>query len=128
MSTREFSQFLERILGHMYSPATISNITDVVAEDIESWQQCELQKCYSVVYLDGTYLQLRRGDVANEVVYLVVGVTEAGYREILGFYVDGQENARGWKDILLDFYERGAKEILLGIFDGLPGLEDAMKE
>ncbi|WP_416150336.1 IS256 family transposase [Salipaludibacillus sp. HK11] len=127
MSTREISHFLDRILGHTYSPATISNITDVVAEDIESWQQRELQKRYSVVYLDGTYLKLRREDVANEVVYVVVGVTEEGYREILGFYVGGKESALGWKEILLDLYERGAKEILLGIFDGLPGLEDAMK-
>lgn len=60
--------------------------------------------------------------------YIVVGITEEGYREILGFYVGGQESAFGWKEILSDLYERGAKEILLGVFDGLPGLEAAMKE
>ncbi|SDI38897.1 putative transposase [Alteribacillus bidgolensis] len=48
------------------------------------------------------YLKLRRDDVANEVVYLVIGVTEDGYREILGFYVGGQESSLGWKEILRD--------------------------
>lgn len=80
------------------------------------------------MYLDGTYLKLRREDVASEVVYLAIGVTEAGCREILGFYVGGKESLLGWKEVLLDLYDRGAKEILLGIFDGLPGLEEAMKE
>ncbi|MCM3760429.1 IS256 family transposase [Alkalihalobacillus oceani] len=127
VSTREIGQFIERILGHSYSAATISQITDVVAEDIESWQQRPLKKRYSVLYLDGTYLKLRRDDVANEVVYLVVGVTEDGFREILGFYVGGQESALGWKTILNDLYHRGLEEVLLGVFDGLPGLEEAMK-
>ncbi len=127
VSTREIGQFIERILGHSYSAATISQITNVVAEDIESWQQRPLKKRYSVLYLDGTYLKLRRDDVANEVVYLVVGVTEDGFREILGFYVDGQESALGWKTILNDLYHRGLEEVLLGVFDGLPGLEEAMK-
>ena len=33
----------------------------------------------------------------------------------------------GWKEILLDLYDRGVEEVLLGVFDGLPGLEEAMK-
>lgn len=87
-----------------------------------------MTKRYSILYLDGTFLKLRRDDVANEVVYVVIGVTEDGYREILGFYVGGQESALGWKAILADLYERGVQEVLLGVFDGLPGLEAAMKE
>ncbi|GEL07223.1 IS256 family transposase [Salisediminibacterium halotolerans] len=115
MSTREIGNFLERILGHTYVPGTISHITNVVIDDIRAWQERPLQKRYTVLYLDGTYLKLRRDDVANEVVYVVIGVTEDGYREILGFYVGGQESSLGWE------------EVLLGIFDGLPGLEEAMK-
>jgi len=127
MSTREIGHFLERILGHSYSASTISNITDVVMEDVEAWQNRSLQRRYSVLYLDGTYLKLRRDDVENEVVYIVIGVTETGYREILGFYVGGKESSNGWQEILLDLEKRGVKEVLLGVFDGLPGLEEAMK-
>lgn len=127
MSTREIGNFIERILGHAYAPGTISNITDVLMEDIRAWQERPLQKRYAVLYLDGTYLKLRRDDVANEVVYVVIGVTEDGYREILGFYVGGQESSLGWEEVLSDIYRRGCEEVLLGIFDGLPGLEEAMK-
>lgn len=128
VSTREIGQMMEHMLGSAYSATTVSNITEATVEDIETWQQRPLKKRYSVLYLDGTYLKLRRDDVANEVVYIVIGVNEDGYREILGFYVGGQESSMGWKEILIDLYERGVHEVLLGVFDGLPGLEAAMKE
>jgi putative transposase len=65
--------------------------------------------------------------VAHEVIYIAVGVTEDGYREILGFYVGGSESALGWRDLLQDLYRRGLQEVLLGVFDGLPGLEEAFR-
>jgi putative transposase len=127
MSTREIGKFIESILGSSYSATTISNITEVALKDIEQWQQRPLKKRYSVLYLDGTYIKLRRDTVANEVIYIAIGVTEDGYREILGFYVGGAENALGWRDMLEVLYQRGLKEVLLGVFDGLPGLEEAFK-
>ncbi|WCK54466.1 transposase [Aneurinibacillus sp. Ricciae_BoGa-3] len=51
-----------------------------------------------------------------------------GYRDILGFYVGGQESASGWRDILLDLYNRALYQVLLGVFDGLGGLEDAFHD
>lgn len=127
MSTREVGKFIERMFGSSYSATTISNITEVAIEDIQAWQQRKLHQRYSVLYLDGMYIKLRRDTVANEVIYFVVGVTEDGYRELLDFYVGGQENAFSWKEMLQDLYQRGLKEVLLGVFDGLPGLEKAFK-
>jgi len=113
MSTREVGKFIERILGTSYSATTISNITAVALEDIRAWQQRPLASRYSVLYLDGMYIKLRRDTVASEVVYFAVGVNEEGYRELLGFYVGGQENALGWQEMLQDLYQRGLKEVLL---------------
>lgn len=127
MSTREIGKFIERILGNAYSPATISRITDVVKEDIEKWHARPLHKRYSVLYLDGLYVKLRRDTVEKEVIYVVLGVNEEGYREILDFFVGGQESAYGWREILQQLYQRGVKEVLLGVFDGLPGLEEAFR-
>ncbi|NIK11771.1 IS256 family transposase [Alkalibacillus almallahensis] len=128
VSTREIAQFIERMLGDSYSASTISNITDVVVEDIQKWQKRPLSKRYSVLYLDGTYLKLRRHDVASEVIYVVVGITEEGYKEIISFQVGGQESSLGWKEVLADLRDRGVEEVLLGVFDGLTGLDASFKE
>ena len=54
-----------------------------------------------------------------------MGIDEDGYRQILGFHVGGHESAHVWEAFLQDLYRRGAHEILIGVFDGLVGLEEA---
>lgn len=128
MGTRDVARFIESMFGSHYSPTTVSNITATVLEDIQKWQARPLQKRYSVIYLDGMYIKLKRSRVSGEVIYFAMGIDEEGHREILGFYVGGQESANGWRDVLKDLYKRGAQEVLVGVFDGLPGLGDAFKE
>ncbi|OAS26021.1 IS256 family transposase [Paenibacillus oryzisoli] len=128
MSTRDVSGFIESMFGAQYSPTTISNITGTVLEDVEKWQKRPLEKRYSVIYLDGLYIKLKRSTVDSEVIYLAMGINEEGYREILGFYIGGKESSNGWRDVLKDLYRRGVEEVLLGVFDGLQGLEDVFKK
>lgn len=128
MGTRDIARFIESMFGSHYSPTTVSNITATVLEDIQKWQQRPLKKRYSVIYLDGLYVKLKRSTVSGEVVYFAMGIDEDGHRQILGFYVGGQESANGWRDVLYDLYNRGAQEVLLGVFDGLPGLDAAFRE
>lgn len=125
MSTRDVGDFIESIIGIHYSPTTISNITNTVLKDVHHWQKQPLKKRYSVVYLDGIYFSLRRDSVAKEVIYIAMGIDEDGYRQILGFYVGGNESANGWREFLQKLHGRGATDILLGVFDGLTGLEEA---
>jgi putative transposase len=128
MGTRDVARFIESMFGSHYSPTTVSNITATVLDDIHQWQKRPLSKRYSVIYLDGLYVKLKRGTVRGEVVYFAMGIDEEGQRQILGFYVGGQESSNGWREVLKDLYERGVQEVLLGVFDGLPGLDAAFKE
>ncbi|MDQ0194360.1 IS256 family transposase [Paenibacillus wynnii] len=128
MGTRDVARFIESMFGSQYSPTTVSNITATVLEDIQQWQMRPLQKRYSVIYLDGLYVKLKRSTVSGEVVYFAMGIDEDGHRQILGFYVGGQESSNGWREVLKDLYNRGAQEVLLGVFDGLPGLDTAFRE
>jgi len=128
MATRDVARFIESMFGSQYSSSTISNITATVLEDIQAWQQRPLSKRYSVIYLDALYIKLKRSTVSGEAVYFAMGIDEKGNRQILGFYVGGQESATGWREVLKDLYKRGATEVLLGVFDGLSGLEEAFKE
>ncbi|MBP1997116.1 IS256 family transposase [Paenibacillus eucommiae] len=125
MSTRDVGDFIEAIIGSHYSPTTVSNITGTVLQDVHAWQERPLKKRYSVLYIDGIHFNLRRDSVANEVIYVAMGVDEEGQRQVLGFLVGGNESAHGWKAFLQELYQRGATDILLGVFDGLIGLEDA---
>ncbi|MFF2091417.1 IS256 family transposase [Paenibacillus sp. NPDC058174] len=128
MGTRDVARFIESMFGSHYSPTTISNITATVLEDIQQWQVRPLSKRYAVIYLDGLYVKLKRSTVSGEVIYFAMGIDEEGHRQILGFYIGGQESSNGWREVLKDLYSRGATEVLLGVFDGLPGLEDAFRE
>ncbi|RIX45338.1 IS256 family transposase [Paenibacillus nanensis] len=128
MSTREVAKFIDSMFGSQYSPTTISNITNTVMEDIADWQKRPLEQRYSVIYLDGLYVKLKRNTVSSEVVYLVMGIDEKGYRQILGFYVGGHESSNGWVEVLKNLQNRGATDVLLGVFDGLPGLEEAFRK
>jgi len=128
MSTRDIASFIEKMFGAQYSPTTVSNITGTVLEDVAAWQSRPLAKRYSVIYLDGMYVKLKRRTVDSEVIYIAMGIDEAGHREILSFSIGGKESSNGWRDVLRDIYNRGAHEVLLGVFDGLTGLEEAFRE
>src|SRR5699024_11510926 len=91
--------------------------------DIEDWKNRPLSRRYSVLYLDGTYFKLRRQDVDDEVIYLIIGINEEGYKEVLDFYVGGKESSLVWKEQLYVLRQRGVEEVLLGVFDGLTGLD-----
>lgn len=125
MSTREVGQFVERMVGSQYSPTTISNITNTVLEDVDAWRNRPLKKRYSVLYMDGMYVSLKRDTVENESIYVVLGIDEEGHREILGYYVGGQESATNCREIFMDLRKRGVEEVLIGVADGLTGLKDA---
>ncbi|WP_272496364.1 IS256 family transposase [Alicyclobacillus acidoterrestris] len=125
MSTREVGQFVERMLGVQYSPTTISNITNIVLQDVDAWRKRPLKRRYSVVYMDGMYVALKRDTVDNESIYVVMGIDEDGHREILGYYVGGTESATSCREIFNDLRARGLEEILIGVADGLTGLQEA---
>jgi len=77
-----------------------------------------------------TFFKARReGIVGEEVVYLVLGISEEGLKEVLTFFpASFRESAEVWKEVLSDLKERGLKEPLLFIGDGLTGLPHAVKE
>ncbi|MCM3686367.1 IS256 family transposase, partial [Mesobacillus subterraneus] len=91
------------------------------------WQNRPLNQRYCALFLDALFVKVRRDTVGKEAVYIVLGITPEGHREILGFYVGGVESSNGWKEILQDLRNRGVQEVLLGVFDGLTGLEEAFR-
>jgi transposase-like protein len=84
-SVRNVSRFLETVYGVYYSPSSLSRLTEVASERVEAWRKRELSENYFAIYLDATYLSVRRGEVEKEPVYVALGLKFDGTREVLGF-------------------------------------------
>jgi putative transposase len=81
------------------SKQTITTITDRVMEGLAEWQSRPLDSVYAVVFIDAINVKIREGQVANRPVYLALGVTVDGERDVLGLrageHGDG-EGAKYW--------------------------------
>ncbi len=129
-STRDISRTVGALIDGKYSANWVSKITDVVQEKVEAYRNRPIKKWYPIAFIDGTVINIRRGSVDGEVVYIVLGIDEDGYKEVLGFWLGGSEGESSdiWKEILYELQKRGLKEPLLFIGDGLKGLSGAINE
>ena len=67
------------------------------------------------------------GRSATSPIYVVIGVTMNGERDILGLWAgDGSEGARFWLAVLTDLKNRGVADVCIAVCDGLKGLPDAI--
>lgn len=122
----EISDLIEKMYGHHYTPQTISNITQVMSEQVEAFRSRRLSSRYACVYLDATYIAIKRETVSKEAVYIAVGIREDGSKEVLAYTIAPTESAFVWKELLEDIKERGVEDILLFISDGLKGMTDSI--
>ena len=122
----EIAGLIEKMYGHHYTPQTISNMTKVMTEQVDAFNKRPLSARYVCVYLDATYIPVRRETVSKEAVYLAVGIREDGSKEVLSYTIAPTESAYNWQELLLEIKERGVEDVLLFISDGLKGMVDAI--
>ncbi|MEV6796717.1 IS256 family transposase [Streptomyces sp. NPDC051320] len=123
----EISAHLAEVYGAEVSKSTISTITDSVMAGMAEWQNRPLNSVYPVVFIDCVNVKVRDGQVANRPVYMALAVTAEGHRDILGLWVgDGGEGAKYWLQVLTEIKNRGARDGLMLVCDGLTGLPDAV--
>ena len=64
----------------------ISTITERVMEGMAEWQNRPLDPVYPVLFIDCIHVKIREGNVANRPIYVAMGVTVDGTRDILGLW------------------------------------------
>lgn len=127
MTTGEVQAHLAEIYGSEVSRETISNITDRVVETMTEWQNRPLDPVYPVIFIDAIHVKIRDGQVANRPIYVVLGVTVDGERDVLGLWAgQGGEGAKYWLQVLTEIKNRGVADCLIVVCDGLTGLPDAI--
>jgi transposase-like protein len=123
----EISAHLKEIYGTDVSKDTITRITDSVIEGMAQWQSRPLDRVYPVIFVDAIVVKIREGQVANRPIYVAVGVTVDGERDILGLWAgEGSEGSKYWLHVLTEIKNRGTKDVCILVCDGLKGLPDAV--
>ena len=88
-----------------------------------------LDPVYAVLFIDAINVKIREGQVANRPIYLALGVTVDGERDVLGLWAgehgDG-EGAKYWLRVLTEIKNRGTRDVCMLVCDGLKGLPDAV--
>ena len=127
MSTREIQGHLEEIYGAEVSPQLISTVTDAVAAEVAEWQSRPLEPLYPVMFFDAIRVKVRdQGTVCNKAVHLALGITPDGRKHILGLWIDPNEGAKFWLRIVNELRNRGVRDILIAVVDGLKGFPEAI--
>jgi putative transposase len=127
MSTRDIRDHLAEIYGAEVSHETVANITDVVADEVRSWQNRPVDEVYPILYVDAIRIKVRdSGTVVNKAAHLVVGVDVDGFKHVLGVWIQETEGAKFWLRVLTDLRQRGLRDALIVCCDGLTGLPEAI--
>jgi putative transposase len=125
----EIAAHLADVYGASVSKQTITTITDRVIESMSEWQNRPLDPVYPVVFIDAINVKIRDGNVANRPIYIALGVTVEGTRDVLGLWAgehgDG-EGAKYWLRVLSEIKNRGVGDVCIVVCDGLKGLPDAI--
>ena len=128
LSTRDISAHLEEIYGVSVGRDLISRVTDGVMDDVRDWAKRPLEDIYPIVFLDCMVLKIREGgSVQRRALYLALGVTLDGDRDVLGMWFQETEGAKFWMQVLTDLKTRGVRDILIACVDGLTGFPDAIE-
>ena len=131
LTTGEVQAHLAEIYGTQVSRETVSTITGRVLDGLAEWQSRPLDAVYAVLFLDAIHVKIRDGQVANRPIYVALGVTADGERDILGLWAgehgDG-EGAKYWLRVLTEIRNRGTKDVLMVVCDGLKGFPEAIAQ
>jgi putative transposase len=127
VSTRDISEMMSDFYGVEISATLVSEVTEAVRDEIKTWQGRPLQACYALVWIDAICIKVRdEGVVANKSLYVAVGVTLEGKKEVLGMWLEATEGAKFWQRVLSEIGARGTQDILIVCCDGLKGLPQAI--
>ena len=127
MTVREIQAHLQEMYGTEVSPSLISSVTDAVSEEVKAWQARPLDPIYPIVYLDCIHVKVREGAVRVKAVYLAIGITMQGNKEVLGLWLAQTEGSKFWLQVVTELRNRGVQDIFIACVDGLKGFPEAIE-
>ena len=92
------------------------------------WQARPLASVYPILYFDALFVKSRQaGPVQTKAMYLALGVTMDGEKELLGLWLSESEGAKFWLSVFTELHNRGVQDCFIACVDGLKGLPEAIE-
>lgn len=127
LTVSELQAHLQECYQIPVSADVITAVTDAVLEELAQWQERPLEPVYVAVAFDALRVKIRdEGVVQHKAVYLALGITPTGTKEVLGFWIAQTEGAAFWQRVMTELKGRGVDDILVALIDGLTGFPAAI--
>lgn len=132
VSTRTLSMISKRLIGRKISPGEVSLANKELIDAVENWRERDVSSLsIKYLFIDGVNFSMRvKGSITRVPVLVAIGVTEQGHKLVIGLQSGDKESASNWREFFKDIKRRGldSQAVILGIMDGLPGLEKVFAE
>jgi transposase-like protein len=119
----------EALWGTRVSPGTVSNLNKKLYAKIDEWRQPTIEGDHPYIFLGGIVMKrTSAGEARNVSLLVAIGVTNEGYREILGIMEGPKEDRSGWSAFLRHLVDRGLSGVQLIVSYACRGLVESLAE
>lgn len=128
MSTRDIHDQIKELYEIEISAEMVSNITNKILPKIHDWQSRPLDKMYTFVFMDAIHYKVREDNhIISKAAYIVLGVNQEGFKEVLAICIGETETSKFWLSVLNGLKNRGVEDVMVFCVDGLNGFKQAIE-
>lgn len=129
VSTRKVEDLVEAMGAQGMSKSEVSRMAQTLDEQVKTFRERPLNDhTWPYIWLDAIYLKVRdAGRVRSKAVLVAFGVSDEGFREVLGLEVAYGEMESAWSGFLESLVRRGLRGVELVISDAHSGLRAAIR-
>ena len=127
VSTRRVDDLVQALGMTGISKSQVSRLCESLDAEVERFRTRPLTSAYPYLWLDATYLKVRReGRIVSLAVVIAIAVNASGVREVIGVDVGPSEEEGFWQQFLRGLVARGLSGVRLVISDAHRGLKAAI--
>ena len=127
VSTRSVDDLVRAMGGTGVSKSQVSRLCEEIDARVKAFLDRPLEGDWPYVWLDATYLKVRRNHrIVSVAVIVAVGVNADGRREVLGMDIGPSEAETFWTEFLRKLRRRGLRGVKLVVSDAHEGIKAAV--
>ena len=127
VSTRSVDDLVRALGMDGISRSQVSRLCEEIDDKVKPFLGRPIEGDWPYVWLDATYLKVRRGGrIVSVAVAIAIGVNGDGRREVLGLDICPSEAETFWDEFLRKLARRGLRGVKLVISDAHEGLKAAV--